>query len=93
MTRTTKAEISLALAFVLFIALPGAPAAFAMCMAFASVWAASVIEYLEAKTIKPSKSVIEIQQLAEQTAADLAEMKNKISSLSIAAAAKPFVRR
>lgn len=58
-----------------------------------AVAAACFLTYLDIKTIRPTKSLLQLQEEHDRLRAEVDEMKNKISGLSIAQAAKPSFKR
>jgi L-cystine uptake protein TcyP (sodium:dicarboxylate symporter family) len=78
-----------ALTFGSFVVFQSAPAAFVFATAMVGLIVAEYFDLEAAKITKPSKSLEELQALAERTATELSEIKNKVSGLSVAQAARP----
>ncbi len=61
--------------------------------ALAGLWLADWMNLEESKLTKPSKSLADLQAAVEQHQKEFDEMKSRVSTLSIAQAAKPFMKR
>ena len=80
--------------FFAFCLLQQPAPAWMFCFSLAGLWVAEILDWHEAKVIKPTKSVMEMQAQLDLLAAEHADIKNKISALSIGQATKnPFARR
>lgn len=72
---------------------PTIPDACFAVAALVGLWLADWMDMQEAKQTKPTKNLLDLETSVEALQKELTEMKGRVSTISIAHAAKPFMKR
>jgi hypothetical protein len=91
--RNIQAGSVIGLAFGMFAFLQSWPAAAIVIASVIGLWVMDYLEQLDQGRTRPTKTHAELQQQLEKIMADHEDMKSKLSSLTIASAAKSPFRR